>query len=486
LGQQAKGEMELPIDSVRPSPANDMLNKPIDPDAPDIQELAASIREFGQLEAGTVSLDDFIISGHRRHVACRLAGKKTFLCKREPILSANPEFLRLLRECNRQRVKTFDETVREEIVSANPEEARSELIKFRKRKERTTREGIYEIDGEMRRHGISENKRPFLEAIIKVLEERKKYWPLTVRQIHYGLLNHPPLKLASLGETVMRKLKDGTVKEFSNRYANDITSYKTLDDLTVRARLAGLIPWSAIHDPTRHVTTWDVHPNPQPFLSRELNELFKGYYRNLQQSQPNHIEIVIEKSTVENIVRPVAVDYVLPVTPERGQCGITPRKQLSDRFKKSGKGKLILLIMGDHDPDGETIVNAFCKSMRDDFDIPMSRLEPRWICLNRDQVEEMELPKAMAAKETSVNYDKFVAKYDSTATYELEAVPPAQMQQIVRDAIEGVLDKKAFDTEQEREARDAAELETLRRRVLAAIGPLPVPDGESEEEADDE
>jgi hypothetical protein len=236
-------------------------------------------------------------------------------------------------------------------------------------------------------------------------------------------------------------------------------------------QIAGLIPWEAIHDPTRRVITWPVHPNPQPFLTKQLGRLFKYYWRDLLQSRPNHIEIVIEKGTVENIVRPVARDYVINVTPERGQCNLPLRYELAERFKKSGKGKLLLLIMGDFDPDGETIVNAFCKSLRDDFDIPMSKLEPRWICLNYNQVQELELPPSLEAKDSSMNHDKFVAKYGSNATYELEAVPPAQMQQILRDAIEGVLDKKAFQAEQKLEEQDAAELETLRRRVLAYIGP---------------
>jgi hypothetical protein len=444
------------------------------------REFAASIRDDGQLEAIHITLDDFIISGHRRYAACRFLGKETIRCVRDPILSTSPEFLQRVRNSNRQRVKSIDEMLREEVVSANPEEARRELLKFRKRKERTTQEGIYMIEGQMRRHDISDDKRPFLEAVIKVLEERKAYWPLTVRQTHYGLLNNPPLKLANRGETVWRSVK-GTMKECRNRYSNDVQSYKTLDDLTVRARIDGLIPWNAIHDPTRNVVTWAVHPNPQPFLSQELNNLFKGYNRDYQRSQPNHIEIVIEKSTVENIVTPVAMDYIINVTPERGQCSLPPRQKMAERFKKSGKGKLILLLMGDHDPDGETIVNAFCKSMRDDFDIPMSKLEPRWICLNRQQVETLELPPAMSAKETSVNYDKFVEKYDSTATYELEAVPPAQMQEIVRAAIESVLDKKAFDAEQKAEEQDAAEIETVRRRVFAALG-RPMPEAEDDEE----
>jgi hypothetical protein len=109
------GEFELPILAVRPSALNDRLYKPISAKDPDIQVLARSIRQFGLKEAILISLDNFIISGHRRHMACRVAGLKSIRCKREPILSTDPVFLPLLRECNRQRIKTLDEMVRRKL-----------------------------------------------------------------------------------------------------------------------------------------------------------------------------------------------------------------------------------------------------------------------------------------------------------------------------------------------------------------------------------
>src|SRR5262249_7968285 len=163
---------------------------------------------------------------------------------------------------------------REEIVSADPEEAHRRLVEHRKRKARTDQEGVYSIQGKVHRHKITRAKEPFLVAILDVLTDRRAYWPLTVRQIHYALLNAPPLIHA-------RKPYSG--------YGNNRESYKALDELSVRARLQKLIPWGAIHDPTRHVTLWNCYPSVQPFVRKELDGFLKGFYRNLQQSQPNHI-----------------------------------------------------------------------------------------------------------------------------------------------------------------------------------------------------
>ena len=97
---------------------------------PEVIALAQSIREHGVLDPLVISEDRFIISGHRRHVAAQLAGRKRVPCRRQPIRrSRDPDgFLVLLREHNRHRDKSYDETIREEIVSANPEEPYCSLI----------------------------------------------------------------------------------------------------------------------------------------------------------------------------------------------------------------------------------------------------------------------------------------------------------------------------------------------------------------------
>src|SRR5207249_2655933 len=97
-------------------------------------------------------------------------------------------FLKMLREYNRQRIKSLDEIVREEVVSANPEEAYRMLTEHRRSTARVSAETI-SIRGEKRRWKISEAKQPFLDAIIVIINERREYWPLTDRQIHYALLN---------------------------------------------------------------------------------------------------------------------------------------------------------------------------------------------------------------------------------------------------------------------------------------------------------
>jgi hypothetical protein len=50
------------------------------------------------------------------------------------------------------------------------------------------------------------------------------------------------------------------------------------------------------------VSIFDVFQDSGPFIRREINDFLKGYYRNLMQSQPNHVEIVGEKNTVAGLI----------------------------------------------------------------------------------------------------------------------------------------------------------------------------------------
>jgi hypothetical protein len=359
----------------------------------------------------------------------------------------------LLREYNRQRHKTFDERLREEIVSANPEEAYRSLREYREQASSVVIDTI-EMGERKQRCRISDAKGPFLAAISKVIAERRVFWPLSDRQIHYALLNDPPRIHANKPQSV---------------YANDGKSYKALTDLLTRARLAGEVPFEAIADPTRPVTIWDVHRDCQSFMRHELGRFLRNYWRDLMQSQPNQIEIIGEKNTVAPILEPVAEEYCIPLTIGRGYCSLPPRHEMAKRFRRSGKSALILLMVSDFDPDGEEIAASFARSMRDDFGI--RAVEPVKVALTAAQVEQFGLPPGMVAKKSSAHHAKFTGKYGQNV-YELEALPPETLQALLRQAIDSVIAADAFNHELDEEKQEAVDLDRTRRMAHAAIGDL--------------
>lgn len=450
---------QAPLSALKPSPENDKLYKPVDPNDPAIRELADSICKHGLLEPLVITLDDYILSGHRRHAAATVAGLNVVPVRREPIFrNDDPDaFVRKLREYNRQRDKTLPEKLREELVSTDPDDAYQSLLDHREDAARVETPA-FTIQGEVKRRKISKAKTPFLKAALRVAEERRAYWPLSVRQIHYALLNDPPLKHASKPKS---------------RYDNSDSSYKALVELLARARVAGLFPWESITDETRPVSIWDVFPTPQQFVGKENRNYLKGYHRDLQQSQPNHIEVLGEKNTVGSILKPVAGEFCIPLTIGRGFCSLHPRKEMAQRFWKSGREKLIVLICSDHDPDGEEIAQSFARSMRDDFGI--EQIHPVKVALTREQALELNLPNALPAKANSTNFKKFLAQFGNHG-WELESLTPEQLKGLLREAILSVMDLDAYNAEVELEKQDAAFLQSVRRTITGALSEVKLDD----------
>jgi hypothetical protein len=442
-------------------------------DDPDTVALARSIGEFGVKEPLVITRDGYILSGHRRYVAAQMAGLEMVPVRVEPITRGDPEFMVLLREYNRQRVKGLDEVLREEAVSANAEVAYTALLSQRAKRAAVDVEEIF-IRGETQRDRISRAKQPFLRAIQKVIDSLAAYWPLTDRQVHYNLLNDPPLRHANKPET--HTDKKGRLRR--NRYSNNLESYKDTCDMLTRGRLAGDIPWNAIGDETRPVCVWQVWASPGPFVRRGLKGFLRGYARDLLRSQPNHIEIVGEKNTIEGIIRPVASRHCVPYTIGRGYASLDPRRKMYQRFRKSGKEKLVLLVLSDFDAEGENIPHSFARSMRDDFGV--EEVVAVKAALTHAQVEGAGLhPNRL--KEGSSRAKWFREKYGED-TYELEAVPPDTLQDYLRKTIEAVIDTDAFNAEVNEEKRDARFLARVRSQALGLFDR--VPGARDEEERD--
>jgi hypothetical protein len=115
--------------------------------------------------------------------------------------------------------------------------------------------------------------------------------------------------------------------------------------------------------------------------------------------------------------------------------------------------------------------------MRDDFDCDIVCIKA---ALTYRQTQELDLPPALTAKETSSRYAGFVQKYGDEV-YELEALPPEQLQELVDEAVRSVIDVDLFNVELRKEATDAQWLDFTRRKLLAALSEVTIDGGDDEE-----
>jgi len=445
----------FPINEIRPARENGLLYDGFNPQTDDDDaKLYWSIKSDGIREPLHVSADGYILSGHRRYGAACWLGLTVIPCiVHDDVVFGDltaDERIKLLAVYNKQRDKSHAERLREAMQEISPDEAYKNLLQDRiDRRQIEIEDNVYLGDCKTRARITT---RAFLQAAQRAVESERQYWPLQVRRVHYLLLNDPPLK---------HDKKPGST------YRNDLKNYKPLTNLILRARLTGDIPQEAIEDDLRPIQVIKTYQNPADFVADQTQHFLRGYARDLLRGQSHHIEILVEKNAIRKHVELVAAEYCIPCTTGRGYASLTPRWKMAQRFKRSGKDKLILLILSDFDPDGEEIAASFPRSLRDDFGL--SGVIAHKVALSGDDVRDYELPSDMEAKTSSPNYKKFVARHGIHVA-ELDAAPVSLLQDKLRDAIESSLDMKLFRAELKNEKEDAAFIAAKKQMVVSTIG----------------
>ena len=448
----------LPITSIKPSPENDNVYGQVGSEDGGLDALVESIRERGLAEPLILTADGYILSGHRRFEACERLGMHEIPCRVEDIRrQGNPDFMRALVAYNPQRVKSVGALFREAILrdSVTLEDTQDAIRRVASTYHPTVQPEYIRVEGEKLVEPIGSNRQEFLAAVQKVVGEMRGYWPLSLRQIHYRLLNDPPLKL-----TPQRSRFDVDEKY---RYRNDRASYDALSRLSVSARYLGKIPFYSIDDPTRTFEYHSGFENVSEFLESEMTNFLLGYHRNKQQSQPNHIEVLVEKNTLLNIVRSRCHDYYVPLTNGRGFAGPSIWRKMSERFEESDKEQMVLLIVSDFDPEGLELADDAIRSLRDLWDVP---IEYHRVAVTSGRIDELGLHSDFnPAKESSSRYERFVERTGSNRTWECESLEPEYLQKELANAIEANMNMDLFRKAVEQEKVDTFEIHRLRNEI---------------------
>jgi hypothetical protein len=321
--------------------------------------------------------------------------------------------------------------MRENIIDLNPQDTLRALVKDKARRTMPRMATIDVGDRKITRHRISAEKRPFADEIIRIANILKDYWPISERAIHYRLIDHEVYR-----NTKLRLL-----------YTNDRNSSDDLSDMVSRLRIFGELSWDAIEDETRPVTSWNTHKNESDYFRQEMAGFMDGYFRDLMQSQHHFFVIVTEKLTVKRFVDDIGAEFTIPVVVIRGNSSKSALWDIVKRFRASGKENLFLFCLGDCDPSGDNIVDTTIISLRHDFHLGEENVQGVRVAMTHRQAEQLKLPKDLQANEDDSNYERFVAKHGRTDCYELDAVDPEKLKQMLRHAILSVVDIDLYNKE---------------------------------------
>lgn len=294
------------------------------------------------------------------------------------------------------------------------------------------------------------------KAVLDVVTDLAGYWPLTVRQIHYQLVEKRPIWFKS-------SLKNPVP------YENTIKHYQDLSRVLKWMRIDKRLKWSVLTDRTRRVSAKRGFEDLQEFVDQELDVFLSGYDRCLVQSQGVYVEPWVEKDALSSVFENVAYPFCLRVVTRRGYNSVTAEADYYGRAKRAiDKGQTpVVLYFGDFDPSGNDMLRASLNILQNQMGL--RQLETIRVALTMDQIKSYALPpKPGAAKKSDPRYKAYVKKHGDSA-WELDALHPRELGRIARNAIQSVLDMDNFEAEEAQEEKDRTRLDQFRERLMDMI-----------------
>lgn len=226
---------------------------------------------------------------------------------------------------------------------------------------------------------------------------------------------------------------------------NKVQSYKNLTSLLTDARYAGLIDWSAIEDRGRQP---DI-PSQWDSIQDLVDAAVSSYRLPRWETQPTYSELWVEKQALAGVLEPMASEFHVVLSVNKGYSSASAMFEAAQRFRRRGGDKpKILFYLGDHDPSGEDMVRDIEDRL---LEFGVRNLSVRKLALTMDQIEEFQ-PPPNPAKSTDSRYAKY-AEQHGDESWEVDALPPNELQTIIRSAFEEVVDSEAMDEIKAREER---------------------------------
>lgn len=243
---------------------------------------------------------------------------------------------------------------------------------------------------------------------------------------------------------------------------NKQTEYQRLGAIMTRLREGQVIPRSWIVD---HVRT-RLKPSSWSGLADFSDSVRSCYRLDFWASLPRHVEVFVEKDAVAGTIQPVTEKYDVGLQVCRGYASVSFAGEIADQWAKIRK-PIFAYYLGDFDPSGFDIE----RDLREKIERYSGRTaedDPDWahaknFIWQRIGVTEEDFDAHNLVRLPVKHLDKRAAGFieeHGEACAEIDAIPPTELRQRVKEAI-------LLHVDQERWARlqqiEAAEQETLDR-----------------------
>lgn len=229
--------------------------------------------------------------------------------------------------------------------------------------------------------------------------------------------------------------------------------YKRIGATLTEARYAGAFPPDGLEDRGRNVssgdyTAYDMDAKAALDNAGAYTRMIPGWVINAARwwGQDTHVSVWVEKEALAGVFEPVCTELGVGWFACKGYPSVSALHQWirqTDRaVEVGGYGGAVVLYFGDHDPDGWQIPRSAEDSIRrlrrlragGDYQIRFER-----VALNMDQIDEYD-PPPFPAKMTSSRYEGYVDEHGTDSAWELDALEPSVLRQLIREEVEALFD----------------------------------------------
>jgi hypothetical protein len=251
----------------------------------------------------------------------------------------------------------------------------------------------------------SRRTRSEIEALDEALTEIvDQYSPATVRQVFYQAVNR---NLVPKSET---------------------KGYRVVQRRLVSLRGSGEIPYGHIVDGTRYVHGHRRYNGLDEFTSYAAGLYRKDYWA----TSDVNVEVWLEKDALKGVLIPTVVNECgLGLHVTRGFASITYLQEAAEDIEMDERPTYVY-VLTDFDPSGVSIVEKVEEELTERA--PFSDITVERLAVDREQIERWNLP-TRPTKSTDTRASKF-RRIHGTDSVELDAIPPDQLRQLVKNAID--------------------------------------------------
>lgn len=240
---------------------------------------------------------------------------------------------------------------------------------------------------------------------------------------------------------------------------NSDREYKKLGALVSNLRMGGYLDWDAIEDRNR---VPDV-PSQWPSIQALAETAARAYRLPRWEGQRGYVELWVEKAALAGVLEPLASEFHVVLMVNRGYSSQSAMYESARRIRELGNGRpSTVLYIGDHDPSGQDMVRDIGERLVTFLEGDVE-LSVRCIALTTAQVEQYD-PPPNPTKLSDSRADGYIDRHGHEC-WEVDALEPSVLQDIVRSEISARVNKRKMDAVIRREQRD-------RVNLLKAVGAL--------------